>query len=83
MLECGKNFKGSLKETCAHCNVLDDESHRLNYCEKLKEINLFDSNNGKVDFRDVFSSDVKVLRNIIPHIEKVWNVKTAHGNIYR
>ena len=30
MLECGHNFKGTLKETCDQCHCLDDETHRLN-----------------------------------------------------
>ena len=27
MLECGKNFKGTMGEICKDCHVLDDESH--------------------------------------------------------
>ena len=78
MLECGKNFKGSLRETCTHCNELDDENHRLNYCEKFQDINLYNST-CKVNFDDVFSSDEQIIKSVITHIEKVWNVKTAHG----
>ena len=78
MLECGKNFKGSLRETCTHCKELDDENHRLNYCEKFQDINLYNST-CKVNFDDVFSSDEQIIKSVITHIEKVWNVKTAHG----
>ena len=82
MLECGKNFKGSINETCLSCNKFDDESHRLNYCEKFQESNLFGSDN-KVNFNDIYSDNIDVIKSVITHIEKLWNVKTAHGNTYR
>ena len=81
MLECGKNFKGTLKEMCTKCNTLDDESHRLNFCEKLKDINLCNSEQ-KANFNDIYSNDVRVVKGISACIEKVWNVKTAHGNVH-
>ena len=80
MLECGKNFKGTMREMCNSCNVIDDENHRLNYCEKFKNVNLFDTQ-PKVAFSDVFSTDMIIVRAIMKHIEKVWNVTTAHGNM--
>ena len=82
MLECGKNFKGSLKETCTMCNELDDENHRLNFCEKLKDINLYNSEH-KANFDDIYSNDIRVVKGIITYIEKVWNIKTAHGNVHK
>ena len=30
MLECGKNYKGTLPLTCTICNSINDEEHRLN-----------------------------------------------------
>ena len=81
MLECGKNFKGSQKETCAHCNEPDNENHRLNYCKRYKDINLFDSD-FKVNFDDIHSEDIQIIKSVITHIEKVWNVRTAHGTVH-
>ena len=52
MLECGKNFKGTLPEICPSCDVTDDEQHRLNYCTRFNEINLSDKLT-KVNFDDV------------------------------
>ena len=80
MLECGKNFKGTLSETCNRCNVLDDENHRLNVCPKFKQVNRCDHND-KVIFNNVYSNDISVIRSIIPEIDRVWNVKTAHGTM--
>ena len=33
MLECGTNRKGTIPEKCRNCDVVDDESHRLNDCK--------------------------------------------------
>ena len=80
MLECGANFKGTLREFCDTCKQTDDESHRLNYCPKFKELNRYDSTD-KVDFANIFSNDINTLKQIIYEIERVWNVKTAHGTM--
>ena len=34
MLQCGKNYKGTMNEICNECDILDDEDHRLNCCVK-------------------------------------------------
>ena len=81
MLECGNNYKGTMKQICETCNCVDDESHRLNVCIKWRGKNLFDSNE-KIDFNDIYSNDANVLRNIIPHIQKLWNMKNAHGTMF-
>ena len=80
MLDCGRNFKGNKPEICSQCKMIDDENHRLNYCIKYRETNLYDSNI-KEDFQKVFSSDIVVLREILPIIQKIWNCKTAHGTM--
>ena len=80
MLECGKNYRGSLKELCNECNIYDDENHRLNHCSKWKDTNLY-NNDEKVDINLMYSNDINVLRQIISKIEGVWNIKTAHGTM--
>ena len=80
MLECGQNFKGSMKEICNICKVIDDENHRLNHCKNFKEVNFYDYID-KVEFEYINSDDITVLREIIPKIEKVWNTRTAHGTM--
>ena len=64
MLECGRNLKGSLNETCTQCNVLDDENHRMNYCIKFRDVNFYDSDE-KMDFKNVYSKDKDILQSII------------------
>ena len=80
MLECGKNFKRTLKERCDQCDAIDNENHRLNFCVKLRALNFYDADY-RVEFDDIFSNDVEVLRNMILAIGKVWNTKNAHGTM--
>ena len=81
MLECGKNFKGTMKLLCNVCNLIDDEDHRLNSCQKFADINQCKSSN-KINFEDVYSNDIHILRQIIPIIERIWNVKTSNGTAH-
>ena len=39
MLECGKNFKGTIPEICQTCKKEDNENHRLNECIKWNNFN--------------------------------------------
>ena len=80
MLECGKNFKGSLKELCNQCNDTDDENHRLNHCIKWRGTNLYNECD-KIDIDLIHSNDINVLRHVISKIGNVWNTKTAHGTM--
>ena len=69
-----------MKEICNLCNVIDDENHRLNNCPIYKSVNYFDTQ-CKVDFNEVFSTNINVLRPLVKQIGKVWNVKNAHGTM--
>ena len=80
MLQCGKNYRGTIKEICDRCHCIDDENHRLNYCIKWRERNYYDETE-KIDFDLVFSNDVEVLRPIMQGIEKLWNTRNAHGTM--
>ena len=80
MLECGKNFGGTMGGECSICNAHDDEDHRLNYCKKWRSINFYEESE-KVQFDAIYSNDIDTLRNVIPKIQKVWNTKNAHGTM--
>ena len=80
MLECGRNFKGSAKEVCSTCNAVDNEDHRLNYCPRFKNVNKCDETS-KFDFKCIYSNDIHVIQKAIHEIEKVWNVRSAHGTM--
>ena len=80
MLECGRNFKGTLEYQCRSCNVIDDEEHRLNHCIIFKDLNFRDFTE-KIPFNSIFSTDIASIRTIIERISQVWNLKTAHGSM--
>ena len=42
MLQCGANFERSYGgKFCKDCGVVDDESHRINYCRNYETVNLY------------------------------------------
>ena len=44
MLDCRANFsKGYGGKLCEACNVIDDEMHRVNFCQKYYSINRYDN----------------------------------------
>ena len=81
LLECGRNYKGTMNEMCNQCFTIDDEDHRLNHCPKWRNLNLFDTDE-KVDFRDIYADDLSIIRKVILHIEKIWNTHNANGSMH-
>ena len=80
MLECGTNFKGSMNPECHTCKQIDNEEHRLNYCEKYQAKNCY-SNKTKVPFNTVYSNDIESIKVILPLLQQIWNTKSAHGSM--
>ena len=80
MLECGKNFKGTMSEMCSKCNCLDDEEHRLNVCQEYSRMNHRD-NPIVINFDAIFSDKIDTIKLINARIETVWNVKRCHGSM--
>ena len=67
MLECGNNFKGTQREICQEYDVLDDETHRLNYCTLYRDLNNCDYAT-KIDYQSIYSNDPIELKEIVPKI---------------
>ena len=80
MLECGRNYRGTMSIMCDDCCCIDDEEHRLNICPKYGYVNYI-NNNDAVRFDTIFSDKIDDLKLIIPRIANVWNVKSGHGSI--
>ena len=61
MLECANNFftKYGSKQ-CRQCKVIDDETHRINYCPKWQGINMTNSHD-KVDFSGIYSDNGNMI----------------------
>ena len=79
MLLCGKNYKGTLKENCDQCNIIDNEDHRLNHCPKWD--NNFSNKQEKTDFNNIFSTNIEKIKKIIGKVQTVWNVKNGSGSM--
>ena len=81
MLDCGKNFKTGYKgEICRACNTLDDENHRINYCEKYKDINLY-SSTLKIDFDLIHTGNEEVSNRILEVVCDIWNLQNGKNCI--
>ena len=78
MLECGANYKGTMPETCRHCDAIDNESHRLNECTNWEHLNRA-GHQEKCHFNDIYSEDIETVNNIIEEIEKVWEFRHTNG----
>ena len=82
MLDCAKNFKtGYKREICSVCKVLDDESHRINYCSKYQNINLFHSPI-KIDFESIHSGNKKAIKRVLEVVGEIWDL-TNGKNLMR
>ena len=82
LLECGKNYKGTLRENCNVCDCVDDENHRINSCTNLKNVNLSDSD-VKLDFNKIYSDTLEEVRTVTTQIAKIWNTHTAAGTMHK
>ena len=67
MLECGRNYKGTMSEYCNACSCLDDEEHRLNACLKYEHVN-FSKDPVKVSFDTVYNDNANDLKLIMSRI---------------
>ena len=67
--------------TVSYCNEPDKENHQFNFCKRYEDINLYNSDS-KANFDDIYSDNIQTIKGIVTHIEKVWNVRTAHGNVH-
>ena len=80
MLECGKNFKGTIPEICRECGEVDDESHRLNRCVNWKHLN-FSETAEVIDFGLIYDDDPRKLSPVIKSIQSVWEIYNGNGSM--
>ena len=74
MLKCRANFSSSYtNKNCPECNVIDDESHRINYCSVFRSTNLYDSTE-KIDYDKLFSNDLNEVLTVVTIILKLWDL---------
>ena len=74
------NFKGSLSEICRHCNLLDDEDHRLNVCTYISRQYCSD-NVENYEFTDIYSNNLTTLDTIMNRLNQLWEFRYANGRM--
>ena len=83
MLKCTNNFScGYGTKMCDTCNVLDDESHRINHCGKWQGANLH-KNNSKIDYSEIFSDDTSKCLQIVKLILSLWDLENGKNEMRR
>ena len=80
MLQCGRNYKGTMPELCENCKSPDDENHRLNHCSIWQETNNYSSVN-KSEFSNIYSEESNKLNHMIEQIENVWDMRFTNGRM--
>ena len=77
MLECAANYENKYKsKKCDNCHTLDDASHRINFCERWKHINFWDSEI-KIDVKQAFSEEKEDLENIALNVLAIWDLRNG------
>ena len=81
MLKCAKNFKCGLGDAnCRDCGEIDDENHRINYCSRFKELNLY-SSPIKFDFDGIFSDDDDTVSRTLEVVDHLWNLDNGRNEM--
>ena len=81
MLDCANNFHFKYKRrNCDECGVIDDESHRINYCKKYEAYNLYHSHT-KYDFSCIFSMNRDALDRTEQVILHLWDITNGKNKM--
>ena len=74
MLQCAANFSnGYGGKNCRRCNVLDDETHRMNNCPEWSDINLLNDNEC-IDYNLIHTDNVDDSMKVVGQIIAMWDL---------
>ena len=74
MLECAANFENKYGgKKCRTCNVIDNESHRINSCKVYESINLCNSSES-IDFNCIYSNETVKCMKVVERILMTWDL---------
>ena len=83
MLKCASNFSnGYGTKMCDKCNILDDETHRINQCVKWQETNRSVTGD-KIDYNNIFSDDTAKCSEIVTIILSLWDLENGKNEMRR
>ena len=81
MLQCANNFSTKFgSKQCKQCNVIDDETHRMNDCPKWECINLLNSQD-KVEFTDIYSDNYEMCHKVVKQIVSMWDLANGKNEM--
>ena len=81
MLDCANNYKYGYKgNLCSVCNAIDDENHRINFCDKFKGENLYNSL-VKFDFRCINSPNHETVDRAIDVVSVLWDLTNGKNEM--
>ena len=81
MLKCANNFSyGHGTKMCDKCNVVDNESHRINDCEKWADTNLANRSQ-KVTFDDIYLDDNERCLKVVEIILTLWDLENGKNEM--
>ena len=62
------------------CNVLDDESHRINDCKKRDGINVANSRE-KIMFGDIYLDDYERCLKVVERVLLMWDLENGKNEM--
>ena len=81
MLQCAANFSnGYGSKICGKCNVIDDESHRINSCTEWSSVNLVKDGNC-INYEDIFSENIIDSMKVVDIIVKMWDLGNGRNSM--
>ena len=81
MLDCAVNYHGKYgTKMCTLCKVIDDENHRINYCKKWQNVNLYKTDY-ILNFDTVFSDNIEEIRQISNCLGSIWNLENGKNEM--
>ena len=82
MLDCKNNYHHKYKtKICDTCEVIDDESHRINDCKKFEKINLYNSN-VKFDYSCIYSMNSDAVDRAEYVIRQLWDISNNKNEMF-
>ena len=81
MLACANNFSnGYGTKNCNTCNVLDNESHRINDCKRWERLNRYNCEE-KIAFEDIYSDNDEKCLTVVKAILSLWDLNNGKNDI--
>ena len=81
MLDCAANYRGKYgTNLCTQCKVIDDENHRINFCKRWQNINLYRTDY-ILNFDTIFSDNIEEIRQMSDCLESIWNLENGKNEM--